>query len=441
MKALRQLPQNIVTFAVACASLRRYSRITPSSKLIEMEKAETQLADAVIRTIRDAARKLTGPKRRQFQAQVALDYFGGSARKAQTVFGWSGKTVALGLNELRTGITCVDSFALRGRRKSEDAQPQLLEDIVALVDPQSQTDPKFQGRFQYTRMTAKAVRQALIDEKDWKDEQLPHENTIGVILNRLGYRLRRVQKRKPIKRVKATDAIFETVHEENEKSDQRDDSLRISIDTKAKVNVGPFSRRGQSRGAGAVEAADHDFEPEHKLVPFGILDVMAGWLTIIFGTSRETSDFIVDCLQQWWHDNEGRYGHITQLVINLDNGPELQSRRTQFMARMVEFAEQTGLEIVLVYYPPYHSKYNPIERCWGILEMHWNGSLLDSIETVCDWARTMTWKRIAPAVRLLDRVYEKGVSLTKQAFEAIERRLQRDERLPKYHVVIQPTIA
>jgi transposase len=406
-----------------------------------MEKAETQLTDAVIRTIRDAARKLTGPKRRQFQAQVALDYLGGSARKAQTVFGWSRKTVVLGLNELRTGITCVDSFAMRGRPKSEDAQPQLLEDIVALVEPQSQTDPKFQGRFQYTRMTAKAVRQALIDEKDWKDEQLPHENTIGVILNRLGYRLRRVQKAKPIKRVKETDAIFETVHEENEKSDQRDDSIRISIDTKAKVNVGPFSRRGQSRGACTVEAADHDFEPEHKLVPFGILDVMAGWLTIIFGTSRETSDFIVDCLQQWWHDNQGRYGHITQLVINLDNGPELQSRRTQFMARLVEFAEQTGLEIVLVYYPPYHSKYNPIERCWGILEMHWNGTLLDSIETVCDWARTMTWKQIAPAIRLLDRVYDKGVSLTKQAFEAIEKRLQRDERLPKYHVVIQPTTA
>lgn len=188
-----------------------------------------------------------------------------------------------------------------------------------------------------------------------------------------------------------------------------------------------------------MEAADHDFTPEHKLVPFGILDVMAGWLTILFGTSRETSDFIVDCLQHWWQDNQERYAHITQLVINLDNGPELQSRRTQFMARIVEFAEQTGLEIVLVYYPPYHSKYNPIERCWGILEMHWNGALLDSIETACQWARTMTWKYIEPVIQLLDRSYKKGVSLTKQAFDAIEKRLQRNELLPKYHVVIQPT--
>lgn len=166
-----------------------------------MEKAETQLSDAVIQTIRDAASKLTGPKRRQFEAQVALDYLGGSARKAQAVFGWSCRTVALGLNELRTGITCLDNFAMRGRRKCEDVQPKLLEDILALVEPHSQTDPKFQSRFKYTRLTAKAVRQALIEEKSWSDEQLPHENTIGVILNRRGYRLRRVQKKRPIKRI------------------------------------------------------------------------------------------------------------------------------------------------------------------------------------------------------------------------------------------------
>ncbi len=406
-----------------------------------MENVQTPLTNTMIRTIRDAAGKMTGAKRRWFKAQVALDYLGGSARKAQTVFGWSSKTVALGLNELRSGITCIESFNLRGRHKSEDVQPHLLEDIIALVEPHSQTDPKFQSRFEYTRMTAKAVHQALIDQKSWTYEQLPHVNTIGVILNRQGYRLRRVQKVKPIKRVKENDLIFNNVHEINKKSDQRPDSLRISIDTKAKVSIGPFSRRGVSRCAEVVKAIDHDFNPEQKLVPFGILDVMGGWLTIFFGTSFETSDFIVDCLQHWWRDNQGRYAHITQLVINLDNGPDIQSRRTQFMARMLAFSEQTGLEIVLAYYPPYHSKYNPIERCWGILEMHWNGALLNTVDTAIEWARSMTWKCVKPAITLLDRVYEKGVSLTKHAFEAIEKRLQRNEHLPKYHVVIRPAPA
>jgi len=83
------------------------------------------------------------------------------------------------------------------------------------------------------------------------------------------------------------------------------------------------------------------------------------------------------------------------------------------MKRMVEFADHNNLEIVLVYYPPYHSKYNPIERCWGILENHWNGTLLDSTQTVLEWASTMTWKGISPIIHLLDKVYEKGVSIAK----------------------------
>ncbi len=164
---------------------------------------------------------------------------------------------------------------------------------------------------------------------------------------------------------------------------------------------------------------------------------MSGLLTIIFGTSRETSDFIADCLQQWWNSNKNRFAHIKQLVINLDNGPQNSSFRTQFMKRMVGFSDQNNLEIVLVYYPPYHSKYNPIERCWGILEAHWSGTLLNSVDKVLMWAGTMTWKGNHPIVELLDKVYEKGICLTKKVFQAFEDRLLRDELLPKYFVKIQ----
>ena len=225
-----------------------------------------------IATIKDAAEKLTGAKRRTFQAQVVLDYLNGSARRAETVFGWSRRTVTLGLHELRTGITCVDNTAARGNRTTEEKQPQLAEDMRSLADPHSQVDPKFQSPFRYTRMTAKAMRQALIDQKSWEDGQLPCANTIGNILNRLGYRLRRVQKAKPVKRVRATEAIFNNVHQENHASDDREDSLRISIDTKAKLNVGAFSRGGTLRGGEATQAWDHDMRPKEKLVPFGILE-------------------------------------------------------------------------------------------------------------------------------------------------------------------------
>ena len=111
-----------------------------------------------IATIKDAAQKLTGAKRRAFQAHVVLDYLKGSTRRAETVFGWSRRTVLLGLHALRTGITCVDNTSARGNRTTEEKQPQWAEDMRSLADPPSQVDPKFHSPFPYTQMTAKAMR-------------------------------------------------------------------------------------------------------------------------------------------------------------------------------------------------------------------------------------------------------------------------------------------
>jgi hypothetical protein len=189
----------------------------------------TNLSKQHIATIKDAARKLTRSKKRAFQAQVCIDYLNSKAYLAEKFFGWDRKAVTLGLNELRTGIVCVDNFKARGNKKTEAKNPPLERDIVSLAEPESQVDPKFQTRFQYTRMTAKAMRKALITEKGWKHEELPCEKTIGNILNRLGFRLRRVQKAKPFKKVLETDAIFDNLHKINKESDLREDSLRIDI--------------------------------------------------------------------------------------------------------------------------------------------------------------------------------------------------------------------
>ena len=132
------------------------------------------------------------------------------------------------------------------------------------------------------------------------------------------------------------------------------------------------------------------------------------------------------------------YPHIKELVINLDNGPQNSSYRTQFVKRITEFADETGLRIHLVYYPPYHSKYNPIERCWGALEKHWNGTILDSVEKTIKWAGTMTWKGIKPVIKLIDKVYEKGARLTKKEMGKYADRLKRSTKLPKWDVNIEP---
>ncbi len=158
---------------------------------------------------------------------------------------------------------------------------------------------------------------------------------------------------------------------------------------------------------------------------------------LIFGT-RETSDFWVDALRLWWSQVQGDWGHIRRLVIYLDNGPNNSGMRTQFLKRMIEFADWSGLEIRLVYYPPYHSKYNPIERCWSSLEKKWGGTLLNRLKVILQEALRMTWKGKHPTVKRLQGDYPDGVRLTKKEMKPYEARLERSKTLPKYDILIRP---
>jgi hypothetical protein len=169
----------------------------------------------------------------------------------------------------------------------------------------------------------------------------------------------------------------------------------------------------------------------------GILVLATGALTLIFGT-RETSDFWADGLQLWWGMVRERWGHITRLVIYLDNGPKNAGNRTQWLRRMIEFADWSGLEIRLVYYPAYHSKYNPIEHCWGVLEQKWGGVLLGSLKVILQQARRMRWCGQPPVVKRLEGDYPDGVRLSRAQMRPYEARLQRSAVLPKYDVTIKP---
>lgn len=159
-----------------------------------------ELTESVRETIKLAARKLTGFRRRQFQAEMAIKYCEGNPRRAEHVFGWGRAAVNTGLGELRTGIRCVESFSTRGRRKTEEQNPELVREIHSLVEPESQADPKFQTPLSYTRITAKAVHEHLEANTAAGERHVPAERTVYDILNRLGYRLRRVQKTKPQKK-------------------------------------------------------------------------------------------------------------------------------------------------------------------------------------------------------------------------------------------------
>lgn len=212
--------------------------------------------------------------------------------------------------------------------------------------------------------------------------------------------------------------------------------LRLSIDAKATVKVGDYSRGGKKRIE--VKAVDHDFHPSALVTPVGVFLPGYQELALYAVLSKVTSDCLVDILTQWWEANRGRFPRVSTLLLNLDNGPESHSRRTQFLFRLVEFVRQTGVSLQLAYYPPYHSKYNPIERCWGILENHWNGDLLDSVGTVLKFARSMTWKGQHPTVELITQTYQTGVRLSQAAMAALETQVRRLPGLNKWFVEIRP---
>jgi hypothetical protein len=226
------------------------------------------------------------------------------------------------------------------------------------------------------------------------------------------------------------------VAQENAAADSDDSVVRLSIDAKAVVKVGEFDRGGVTRVE--TKALDHDFMPDAQITPVGLLEPKTGDLSIYLAQSSATSDCIVDCMEDWWERNHERHSTIKTVVLNLDNGPECNSHRSQFVHRLVQFADRTGVTVKLAYYPPYHSKYNPVERCWARLENHWNGSLIDSIDAVKGFAGSMTWKGQNPFVSLLADVYDKGVKLAKDAWKVVEERLERDANLGRWFVTIKP---
>jgi transposase len=192
-----------------------------------------------------AAKRLRGHQRRLFLAEVTLTLCDGNTRQAERRFGWGRDTITKGLHELQQGIRCVENFAARGRPRWEEVDPQRAQDIRAVVEPFTQADPELKSERRYTNLTAKELRQRLQAERGYAEEDLPGERSMRDILNRMGYRLKRIQKAKPLKKTPQTDAIFANVHAAQEEIKNDPTTLGISIDTKAKVNEGDYSRGGK----------------------------------------------------------------------------------------------------------------------------------------------------------------------------------------------------
>jgi hypothetical protein len=178
------------------------------------------LSPSQIADLRLAASKMSGPKRRAFEAEMTLKYCGGNPLLAETIFGWGRHTVALGLAERRTGIVCLGAqAAFSGRHRWEDKHPEAAEDLRRLAEAHAQQDPTFRTTLAYTRLTAKAALEAL-RAQGYREAHLPSPSTMAEVLNRIGFRLRKVVKAKPQKKIAETDAIFDNIEKKTKKHGQ-----------------------------------------------------------------------------------------------------------------------------------------------------------------------------------------------------------------------------
>jgi hypothetical protein len=176
----------------------------------------SQIAD-----LRLAASKMSGPKRRAFEAEMTLKYCRGKPLLAETTFGWGRHTVEVGLAERRTGIICLGAqAAFSGRHRWEDVHPEVAEALRQLAEAHAQQDPTFRTTLAYTRLTAKSALAAL-RAQGYRKEQVPSPSTMAAVLNRLGFRLRKVVKAKPQKKIDETDAIFANIEKKITKRSQR----------------------------------------------------------------------------------------------------------------------------------------------------------------------------------------------------------------------------
>ena len=177
-------------------------RMQDSTLEFRQSLSPSQIAD-----LRLAASKMSGPKRRAFEAEMTLKYCGGNPLLAATLFGWGRPTVEVGLAERRTGIICLGAqSAFSGRNCWEDEHPEAAEALRRLAEAHAQHDPTFRTTLASTRLTAKAALAAL-RAQGYREEEVPSPSTMAEVLNRMGFRLRKVVKAKPQKKIVETDAI------------------------------------------------------------------------------------------------------------------------------------------------------------------------------------------------------------------------------------------
>ena len=331
------------------------------------------------------------------------------------IFGLSRITIRKAIKIFENKVFYKKEIETRGRKKLIEKYSSLKEDITKVIENYLSTDPRFKTEKQYVNMTVKEIKKQLIETGKYQENSFSN-SSLNNILNSMDYGLKKVQKTKLLKKIEETDAIFDNVNKKKEEGFKDNKMVMISIDTKDKVLLGPFSRNGKNRIQ--IEAVDHELTND-CLIPFGILDLKNNTPYFFNYTSKPTSLDLVDCIEEFFEE-QYLNKDISKLMIFLDNGPDNSGVRTIFLSGLINIAKKYNIQIELVYYPPYHSKYNPVERLWARLEKIWNGFLLETKEVCLSFMKNLTWRNTKSVTKLKEVKYEKGLTINKKEMKMLE---------------------
>ena len=329
------------------------------------------------------------------------------------------------------------SIEFRGRKKVDDKFPEIKNQIRDILNDYEYTDSHFKTETLFVDLSLQNLRNELIHRYGYTEKTCPCRSTLLRILNDLGYKIQKVKKTKVLDKIPETDAIFENVNETKQFISKSSDVVAIiSIDDKNRKKIGNISDNGYSWFK--RQSLDHDINFNCTVVPFGILDLKTNETFVYCNKGSSTANFKVDCIEQYLI-NKKEIFDIKRLIIFLDNGPENSSRRTLWIKCLIDLAKKYNVSIELVYYPPYHSKYNPIERYWARLQLSWSGLIINTVDKLIETINKVNWKGVNTQATLVNKEYKKGISIEKDELKILERKhVYREEGIEKWSLVITP---
>jgi transposase len=380
-------------------------------------------------------------KRRYAVVETKKLPIGGQAYIAE-LLGCSQKTIQRGLKEFEDGLRDDDPERVRreggGRKPYDQTHPDIDDQFLNILQEHTAGDPSDE-QVKWTDLT----QQEITDHLNQEYGTQVSKTVIRKLLKKHGFRRRKAQKNQAMKQVAARNEQFEKIARLKEDYQSRGEPV-VSVDTKNKEHIGNFYREGKLYARETIEVYDHDFNSfaEGVVIPHGIYDLSRNTGYLHIGTSHDTSEFACEHLHSWW-DEYGKYHYpeATSILMLCDGGGSNSSRHYIFKQELQKLADEIGIEIRIAHYPPYCSKYNPIEhRLFPHVTRACQGVAFKSLNLVKElMEKTHTKTGLNVFVKIIRKIYQTGRKVAKNFKENM--RIIFDEDLPKWNYRAAPAPA